>query len=197
MRPSCSGVSFDTRPVLGDEDGHGRVLVLEPHEQVGERAGHDLGALVGESRLLGRAHDLPRERPARAHGSRLHDATRVEVDPEEVHPPADLREVAVVDEVERTGHALPVLAHVVGIVAEQQRVEEPPVHVPVAADRRGAVLVGVGRRHARQEVRRGGDPPRRERTQRVVRGPVREQDVVAGPHARREVGETRAWMPSW
>ena len=89
------------------------------------------------------------------------------------------------------------IEQVAGIAAEENRVEEPPVEVPVDPPCSGRVLGAWGRRHDRGQIER--DPDLGGGTGRVGDDAgcqaVAQQEVVRGEHARTQVAQPWGVLP--
>ena len=126
----------ERRAVLGHVDRARRVVAGDADEALVEALGIDLPAHVG----VGRARDVGDREAARGVG--VGEDAEVVVHAEEVERRRDRLEVAC-PYGRRVGH-------VGRVLAAEERVEEPAVHLPV--DVPGGVHVGVGRRSpARRE----------------------------------------------
>ena len=115
-----------------------------------------------------------------------HDRRLVEVDAEEVDRSRDLREVAVLDEVERADALLVQVDHVRGVTAAQQRIQEPTVAVAVQAAPCLGLAVDVG------QVQRDPNPSRIAPVTEGSDGPpVGEEHVVRSGQRRLPVAHAR------
>ncbi len=189
----------ERRAVLGDHHRHARVVLRQPHQQVGEPLRHDLP--VHRRDRPSHRHGLGHRVPVRVLGAAggVHtgqQVARVVVHPEHVDGLTDDREVAV-DHRQLHPARRQVVDDVTRVLPAQQGIQVDPRAQPVRPARRLLVGHRPGGRHRPAHVQRDAQLDRRPR-----RGPhplrgqaVAEQQVVHGVHGVGEVLPPRRLAP--
>jgi len=193
-QPAGVGDVLEGGPVLGHVQRQGRVVAVQPPQQLVQARGVDLPAEGGPGPVAGHELDVAGPDPGRRRAAEAgplrpggHHPAPVVVDAEEVEGRGHRGQVGLAHPVQ-AAQAAQVIEHVVGVAAAEQRVEEQPVVEAVDAPGGVGVARVVRGRGDRVEVEVDAEPGAGvQGPHRRGRAAVGQQQVVDGPRGRGRV----------